>query len=132
MTIARHRGEKTHRLSSYLLLAGLLAVTSVAAAQTSPANARFQQSVRQQQVSDQLQKSQQQEQQRQNVANMQQQPLAQGAAARSQQDQANRAQQDRANARQQDLVNQYDDAATMPAPRPAAVTAGTSKDSQGH
>ncbi|MEW9572626.1 hypothetical protein ABQJ54_12780 [Rhodanobacter sp. Si-c] len=132
MTIARLWGEKLHRSMPHWLLAGLLAFTGTAMAQTSPANARFQQSVRQQQVGDQLQKSQQQAQQRQNVANMQQQPLAQGAAARNQQDQANRAQQDLENARQQDLVNRYGDASALPSRQPAAATTGTSKKSQGH
>lgn len=118
-----------HRLSSCLVLAGLLAVAGTATAQTKPANAQFQQTVRQQQVSDQLQKSQQQEQQRQNVTNMQQQPLAQGATARSQQDQANRAQQDRANAQQQDLVNQYRDASTPP---PSSQSTDSSAKQRGH
>ena len=132
MTIARLHGENPQRVASCWLLAGLLAFAGAAVAQTPPANARFQQTVRQQQIGDQLQKSQQQAQQRQNVANMQQQPLAQGSAARSQQEQADRAQQQSENARQQDLVNQYDAAATQPSRRPAATTAGTPKDSQGH
>ena len=129
MTAARSFGDNLHRFPSRLLLVGLLAFAGTAAAQTPPANAQFQQTVRQQQVSDQLQKSQQQEQQRQNVANMTQQPLAQGSAARSQQEQADRAQQQSENARQQDLVNRYRDAST---PTPAATTSDTPKKSQGH
>jgi hypothetical protein len=129
MTIARLHGENLQRTAPYWLLAGLLAFAGTAMAQTSPANARFQQAVRQQQVGDQLQKSQQQAQQRQNVANMQQQPLAQGSAARSQQDQADRAQQDRTNARQQDLVNQYQDAATPP---PQLQSTDSSSGKRGH
>ena len=129
MTIARSCDRKTHRSPSRWLLAGLLAIAGTAAAQTPPADAQFQQTVRQQQVSDQLQKSQQQAQQRQNVANMAQQPLAQGSAARNQQEQAERAQQQRDDARQQDLVNRYRDAS---APPPAATASDTSKKSQGH
>lgn len=129
MTIAHSCDRKTHRSPSRWLLAGLLAVAGTAAAQTPPANAQYQQTVRQQQVSDQLQKSQQQAQQRQNVANMAQQPLAQGSAARNQQEQADRAQQQGENARQQDLVNRYRDASTPP---PAATASDTPKKSQGH
>ena len=121
-----------HRSPSRWLLAGLIVAAGTAAAQTPPANANYQQTVRHQQVNDQLQKSQQQEQQRQNVSNMTQQPLAQGSAARNQQNQADRAQQDRANARQQDLVNQYDAASTPPSRRPAASAADASNPSQGH
>lgn len=130
MTVARSSGDNTNRLPSRLLLAGLLAFAGAVAAQTPPANARFQQTVRQQQVSDQLQKAQQQEQQRQNVANMAQQPLAQGSAARRQQAQADQAQRDRANASQQDLVNQYRDASTPPPP--AQTTDSAVKKPQGH
>lgn len=104
--------------SGTLLLAGLLAATGMAAAQTTPANARFQQTAQQQHVNDQLQKSQQQSQQRQNVSNMAQQPLAQGSDARNQMQQADQAQQQRDNARQQDLVNQYRDAPTPTATTP--------------
>lgn len=120
------------RTSSCWLLAGLLMVAGSAMAQTPPANARFQQAVRQQQVGDQLQKSQQQVQQRQNVANMAQQPLAQGSAARNQQSQAERAQQDRDNAQQQDLVNQYRDASTLPQPQSVPSATGSAGKQQGH
>lgn len=131
MTIARSCDRKTHRSPSRWLLAGLFAFAGTAAAQTPPANAQFQQTVRQQQVSDQLQKSQQQAQQRQNVANMAQQPLAQGSAARSQQEQADRAQQQSENARQQDLVNRYRDASTTQ-PQSPQPTDTSSKQQQGH
>ena len=130
MTIARSFGRIMHRSPSRWLLAGLVVAVGTAVAQTPPAAARFQQTVRQQQVSDQLQKSQQQEQQRQNVANMAQQPLPQGSAARRQQAQADQAQQDRANASQQDLVNQYRDA-TMPPP-PSQTTGSAVKKPRGH
>lgn len=97
---------------------GLLAA-GVASAQTTmpPAAAQFQQTVRQQQVSDQLQKSQSMAQQSQNVSNVSQQPLAQDSAARHQQEQAEQAQRDRDNARQQDLANQYRDAVSAPPPQ---------------
>ncbi|MBD8879519.1 hypothetical protein IHE49_03385 [Rhodanobacter sp. 7MK24] len=93
-------------------LAGLLVVAGTASAQTTPANARFQQTTQQQWVSDQAQKNQQQAQQRQNVSSMAQQPLAQSSDARNQIRQADQAQQQRDNARQQDLVNQYRDTST--------------------
>lgn len=125
MTVARHPAGKPHSPALRWPLVALLAATGTSMAQTPPANAQFQQAVRQQQVSDQLQKSQQQEQQRQNVANMARQPLAQDSAARQQQEQADRAQQDRSNARQQDLVNQYGNASAQQPAQPAASSANS-------
>lgn len=106
MTIARiHRGIGS--------LAVLWMAVGVAAAQTVPANSNFQQTVQRQQVSDQLQKSQQQAQQRQNVADMARQPLAQGSDARHQQQQADAAQRQRDDAQQQDAVSRYRDTSTQ-------------------
>lgn len=110
MTIARIR-------SGFCSLAVLLAFAGAASAQTTPANASFQQTAQRQHVNDQLQKSQQQSQQRQNVSNMAQQPLAQGSDARRQQEQADSAQQQRDNAQQQDTASQYRDASTPAVPQ---------------
>ncbi len=123
MTVARHHAGKPHSPALRWLLLALFAATGTSMAQTPPANAQFQQAVRQQQVSDQLQKSQQQEQQRQNVANMARQPLTQDSAVRKQQEQADRAQQDRSNARDQDLVNQYGNASAQKPSQPTGPAA---------
>lgn len=74
-----------------------------------PPDTQFQQAVRQQQVTDQLQKSQLQQQLHQSVSDQAKQPGAKDAALQRQLQQADQAQQHRDRAAQQDLVDRYRD-----------------------
>lgn len=70
-------------------------------------NARFQQTVQQQQARDSLQKAQVEAQNRQGVSNMSQRPHANNAQMQNQINQADAAQQNIERARQQDIINRY-------------------------
>ena len=84
---------------------------------------RFQQDAQQQQVRDELQKSQLQQQLRQSVSDNAKRPMAKDARARRQLDQADEAQRDRDRARQQDLLDRERDAANLPRVVPQALPA---------
>jgi hypothetical protein len=86
--------------------------------QPSPA-ARFQQSVRQQQVNSRLQQNQVEEQLRQQRAANTRLPYASDPTVSGQLDQAERAKQNAYQSRQQDTVNRYDSAAALPVPAPS-------------
>ena len=91
-----------------------------------PPDTRFQQAVRQQQLSDQLQKSRLEQQLHQSVADQAKRPGANDPALQRQLDQADQAQRDRDRAAQQDLVNRYQSqAASLPRviPRDAPASA---------
>ncbi|MEO6926380.1 MAG: hypothetical protein ABI129_06885, partial [Rhodanobacter sp.] len=78
-------------------------------------NTQFQQAARQQQVIDQLQKSQLQQQLHQSVADNAKRPNADNPQMLRQLDHADRAQRDRDRAAQQDVVDRYRDrAASLP------------------
>lgn len=79
-----------------------------------PANLRFQQTLRQQEVSDQLRKSQVEEQLRQNQAATSRRPYATDAAHAARLDQADQAQRELYRARQQDLLDRYQSAVAPP------------------
>jgi len=84
-----------------------------------PANARFQSSVREQQVRDQLQKNQLEEQLRQGQANTTRRPYANDPAQAARLDRAEQAQRDLYRARQQDLLDRYQSAVAPPLVHPA-------------
>ena len=80
-----------------------------------PPDTQFQQAARQQQLSDQLQKSQLQQQLHQSVADQAKRPGANDPALQRQLDQADQARHDRDRAAQQDLVDRYrNQAASLP------------------
>lgn len=79
-----------------------------------PPAARFNASMRQQQVRDQLQKNQLEEQLRQGRMDTLKRPTANDPAHTDQLDQASRAQNQVYQARQQDLIDRYQNAATPP------------------
>lgn len=80
-----------------------------------PPNTQFQQAARQQQVIDQLQKSQLQQQLHQSVADNAKRPNADNPQMLRQLDHADHAQRDRDRAAQQDVVDRYRDrAASLP------------------
>lgn len=80
-----------------------------------PPDTQFQQAARQQQVSDQLQKSQLEQQLHQSVSDQAKRPGANDPALQRQLNQADRAQRDRDRAAQQDLVDRYrNQAASLP------------------
>lgn len=117
-----------HRSLQWLLISAfVLAPMGLASAwQSSPspaipppirptADAQFQQAARQQQLSDQLQKSRLTQQLHQSVADQARKPAAQDPALQRQLDQAGQAQQERDRAARQDLLDRYrDQAATLP------------------
>lgn len=117
------------------LLAGVLTLAPLGAAcawqqsgkqpviQPVPSSVRFQQDAQQQQVRDELQKSQLQQQLRQNVADNAKRPAANDARALQQLDQADQAQRDRDRARQQDLLDRERAAADLPRVVPKALPA---------
>lgn len=129
-----------HPLSRALLI-GLLALAPIGLAcawqaTTPPANApappavivlpspsvQFQQTVQQQQVRDQLQKSQLEQQLHQDVSDNAKRPHAGDPQLQQQLDQANRARQDRERAHQQDVLDRYQNAPlprVVPTARPA-------------
>ncbi|TAM12508.1 MAG: hypothetical protein EPN66_06775 [Rhodanobacter sp.] len=86
---------------------------AVVAQQVPPAAAQFQQTMQQQHVSDQLQKSQQQAQQQQNVSDVAGKVLPQGSAGQRSLKQADRARQAASAAQQRDAVDRYRDAANQ-------------------
>ncbi|HXS04919.1 MAG TPA: hypothetical protein VN731_10610 [Rhodanobacter sp.] len=91
-----------------------------------PSDAQFQQAARQQQVSDQLQKSQLEQQLHQAVADQAKRPGAKDPVLQRQLDQADQAQHERDRAAQQDLVERYrNQAAALPRviPQDAPATA---------
>jgi ABC-type transporter MlaC component len=79
-----------------------------------PANARFQQAVRENQVRDQLQKNQLEEQLRQTQADAVRRPYAGDPAHAARLDQANQAQRELYRERQQDLLDRYQSAVAPP------------------
>jgi hypothetical protein len=79
-----------------------------------PTNARFQQSVREQQAQDQLHKNQLEEQLRQTQANAVRRPFAANPAQASRLDQADQSQRELYRARQQDLLDRYRSAVAPP------------------
>lgn len=118
------------------LLAGVLALAPLGAAcawqqqsgtqpviRPVPPSVRFQQDAQQQQVRDELQKSQLQQQLQRNVSDNAKRPMAKDARARRQLDQADEAQRDRDRARQQDLLDRERDAANLPRVVPQALPA---------
>lgn len=114
MSMQRVAASKAYRRLALASALGLLVVPLAGhAQQTPPAAARFQQTMQQRQISDQLQKSQQQAQQQRNVSDVAGKALTQGSAAQQALQQADRAQQSDAAARQQDAVRRYDAAAAQ-------------------
>lgn len=85
-----------------------------------PPSVRFQQDAQQQQVRDELQKSQLQQQLQQSVSDNAKRPMTKDARAQRQLDQADQAQRDRERARQQDLLDRERDAANLPRVVPQA------------
>lgn len=79
-----------------------------------PANARFQQVVRENQVRDQLQKNQAEEQLRQNRMDMTRRPYAADTVHAARLDQADQSQRELYRARQQDLLDRYQSAVAPP------------------
>lgn len=79
-----------------------------------PPNARFQQTMREQQMRDQLQKNQVEEQLRQSQADRARQPFATAPVRAVRLDQADQAQRDLYRARQQDLLDRYQSAVAPP------------------
>jgi len=98
---------------------------SVLPALTPSPSAQFQQVVQQQQVRDQLQKSQLQQRLHQNVSDTTKRPFANNPKAQQQLDQASRAQQDRNRASQQDLLSRYQNAPVLPRVVPKNLPAPT-------
>ena len=88
-----------------------------------PPNVRFQQDAQQQQVRDELQKSQLQQQLQQSVSDNAKRPMANDARTREQFDQADQAQRDRDRARQQDLLDRERAASDLPRVMPQALPA---------
>lgn len=86
-------------------------------------SAQFQQTVQQQQVRDQVQKSQLQQRLRQHVSDTTKRPFANDLKAQQQLDQASHAQQDRNRASQQDLLNRYQNAPVLPRVLPKSLPA---------
>ncbi|MFA6231888.1 MAG: hypothetical protein WC617_17225 [Rhodanobacter sp.] len=92
-----------------------------------PSNTQFQQTVQQQQVSDQLQKSQLQQQLHQSVSDMAKHPASSDTSLQKQLRQADQAQRDRDRAAQQDQVDRYRSQAALPrvVPQPLPATASS-------
>lgn len=88
-----------------------------------PPSVRFQQEAQQQQVRDELQKSQLQQQLHQSVSDNAKRPAANDARALRQLDQADQAQRDRDRAHQQDLLDRERAAADLPRVVPQALPA---------
>ena len=89
-----------------------------------PPDTQFQQVVQQQQVRDQLQKSQLEQQLHQSVSDNAKAPSANDPLMLRQLDKADQAQRDRDRAAQQDAVNRYRDQSTLPrvVPQPAPAS----------
>lgn len=90
-----------------------------------PPQVRFQQVVHQQQINDQLQKSQMQQQLQQGVSDTAKRPLAADSPLRKQADSADQARQERERARQRDLQQRYQNAAVTPAAPTVVIPAPT-------
>jgi hypothetical protein len=90
-----------------------------------PANARFQQTVREHQVRDQLQKNQVEEQLRQGRADAMRRPYAASAVHAGRLDQTDRTQQELYRARQQDLMDRYQSAVAPPVVHPGKAPASS-------
>jgi hypothetical protein len=90
-----------------------------------PANVRFQQTMRDQQVRDQAQKNQVEEQLRQARSDMARQPFATDPVRAVRLDQADQAQRDLYRARQQDLLDRYQSAVAPPVVHPQNVPASS-------
>jgi hypothetical protein len=88
-----------------------------------PANARFQQVMREQQVRDQLQKNQVEEQLHQSQADTARQPFASDPVHAVRLDRAEQAQRDLYRARQQDLLDRYQSAVAPPVVHPQSAPA---------
>jgi hypothetical protein len=106
------------------LLGGVLVLAPLGVARawqmTAPAaSVQFRQTVSQQQVRDQLQKSQLEQQLRQSVADTAKRPHADDPRLLQQLEQADRAQRDRERARQQGLIDSY---VPIPAGTPPRMT----------
>lgn len=134
MTITR---MKRCRLVLLPLLAGaiVLAISGSALAWQSskptlvvppPSNTQFQQTVQQQQLRDQLQKSQLQQQLHQSVSDMAKRPGSNAPGLQKQLRQADRAQDARDRAAQQDLIDRYQGQAALPHAVPQPATASSS------
>jgi hypothetical protein len=94
-----------------------------------PANTRFQQAVREQQVRDQLQKNQLEEQLRQGQTQAVRRPYAADPVHAARLDQADQAQRELYRARQQDLLDRYQSAVAPPvvhtSGQPASARSGS-------
>ncbi|HEV2622106.1 MAG TPA: hypothetical protein VGU65_08465 [Frateuria sp.] len=88
-----------------------------------PANARFQQAVREQQVRDQLQKNQVEEQLRERQMQALRKPYAADPARAARLDQADQAQRELYRMRQQDVLDRYQSAVAPPVVHPASEPA---------
>ena len=90
-----------------------------------PANSRFQQTMREQQVRDQAQKNQVEEQLRQTRSEMARQPFANDPVRAVRLDQADQAQRELYRARQQDLLDRYQSAVAPPVVHPQNAPASS-------
>lgn len=88
-----------------------------------PANARFQQTVREQQVRDQLQKNQVEEQLRERQMQALRRPYANDPVQAARLDQAEQAQRELYRARQQDVLDRYQSTVAPPVAHPASKPA---------
>ncbi|HWX67819.1 MAG TPA: hypothetical protein VNZ27_15485 [Rhodanobacter sp.] len=129
MTITR---IVSHSFEIRALLIGVLALAPLATAgawqstqSAQSAAQQFQQTAQQQQVSDQLQKSQLEQQLHQSVSDNAKRPTANDPRNQQQLDAADRAQRERDRASQQDLLNRERDAAKLPRVVPKDLPAPT-------
>lgn len=90
-----------------------------------PANARFQQVVRENQVRDQMQKNQAEEQLRQNRMDTARRPYATNAVQAARLDQADQSQRELYRARQQDLLDRYQNVVAPPVVHPGKAPASS-------
>lgn len=92
-----------------------------------PSNTQFEQTVQQQQVRDQLQKSQLQQQLHQSVSDMAKRPASADTNLQKQLQQADQAQAQRDRAAQQDQVDRYRSQSALPrvVPQPLPATASS-------
>ncbi|WP_234411394.1 hypothetical protein [Rhodanobacter thiooxydans] len=134
MTITRHAWYSPllrTLLTGVLALVPLGAVCAWQQSGTQPAtrpvspSVRFQQDAQQQQVRDELQKSQLQQQLHQGVSDNAKRPAANDARAQRQLDQADQAQRERDRVRQQDLLDRERDTPDLPRVVPQALPAAS-------
>jgi hypothetical protein len=90
-----------------------------------PANARFQQTVRENQVRDQMQKNQVEEQLRQGRVDAMRRPYAASTIHAARLDQSDQTQRELYRARQQDLLDRYQSAVAPPLVRPGKEPASS-------